>query len=108
MTERQRRIVERGIRRRLVAAAFGDDDIPVPEAGDRLDAAVVDAVTELAGSRTEDLMSRLVALLDLLELDRRHVPFDAQTRFHDALIAADPSALADPILAGISRRLGFA
>jgi hypothetical protein len=113
MTERQRRVVERGIRRRLVAAAFGEaafDGIPLPDSADRLDTAVVDAVTKLARFRSEGTTSRLVAMLDLIELDRRHVPFDAQTRFYDAFLAraGTSSPLTDPILAGISRRLGFA
>jgi hypothetical protein len=50
-----------------------------------------------------------VALLDLLELDGRHVPFDAQTRFHDAFLVTQPSpAMADPVVAAIAHRLGFA
>jgi hypothetical protein len=78
-------------------------------ATDQLDAAIVEAVTALGHSRTERLTSRLVALLDLLELDGRHVPFDAQTRFYDAFLATGPSpSVADPVLAAIARRLDFA
>ena len=62
----------------------------------------------LGRSRSEGLTSRLIALLDLLELDGRHVPFDAQTRFYDAVLATDPSSVADPVLAAIAHRLGFA
>ena len=111
MTERQRRVVERGVRRRLIAVAFGDGAVASSEMGapDKLDAAVVEAVTALGRSRSEGLTSRLVALLDLLELDGRHVPFDAQTRFYDAFLATDTSpAMADPVLAAIAQRLGFA
>ena len=91
--------------------AFGDGAVASSEIGDadKLDAAVVEAVTALGRSRSEGLTSRLVALLDLLELDGRHVPFDAQTRFYDAFLATDPSpAMADPVLAAIAQRLGFA
>ena len=110
MTERQRRIVERGIRRRLVAAAFGDGSAPSVDraSGEQLDRAVVDAIAALASDRSESLMTRVIALLDLLELDGRHVPFDAQTRFYDAFIAADPATQSDPILSAIAHRLGFA
>ena len=111
MTERQRRVVERGVRRRLIAVAFGDGAVASSEMGapDKLDAAVVEAVTALGRSRSEGLSSRLVALLDLLELDGRHVPFDAQTRFYDAFLATDPSPpMADPVFAAIAQRLGFA
>ncbi|HUQ84477.1 MAG TPA: DUF3536 domain-containing protein, partial [Gemmatimonadaceae bacterium] len=75
MTERQRSVVERGIRRRLVEAAFGDGTALSHErdAADRLDRAVVDAVTELARSRGAGSSTRVIALLDLLELDARHV-----------------------------------
>jgi alpha-amylase/alpha-mannosidase (GH57 family) len=109
MTERQRRIVERGIRRRLAAVAFGDEDMPGPERafGERLERAVVDAVTSLERDRSGSGTGRLVALLDLLELDGRHVPFDAQTRFYDAFLAAESSGLSDPILSAIAHRLGF-
>ncbi|HUQ83325.1 MAG TPA: DUF3536 domain-containing protein, partial [Gemmatimonadaceae bacterium] len=110
MTERQRSVVERGIRRRLVAAAFGDDTAVGQErdAGDRLDRAVVEGVTELARSRSEDTTMRVIALLDLLELDGRHVPFDAQTRFYDAFLAGHGAAPSDTILTGVAHRLGFA
>jgi len=110
MTERQRRVVERGVRRRLVAAAFGDSAVAPSERGatDQLDAATMEAVTGLGRSRSESLTSRLIALLDLLELDGRHVPFDAQTRFYDAFLATDPSSVADPVLVAIADRLGFA
>jgi hypothetical protein len=109
MTERQRRVVEQGIRRNLVATAFGEDSAAAHEivSGEHLDVAVVDAVTAFGRSRTASLTSRLVALLDLLEFDGRHVPFDAQTRFHDAFLAADPTP-PDPIIAGLAHRLGFA
>jgi hypothetical protein len=52
MTERQRRVVERGVRRRLIAVAFGDGAVVSSEIGaaDKLDAAVVEAVTALGRS----------------------------------------------------------
>jgi hypothetical protein len=110
MTERQRLVVEDGIRHRLVAAAFGDANV-LPSArssADRLDASVVDVISQLARARRPDLTSRLIALLDLLELDGRHLPFDAQTRFFDGFLASSETAPLDPELAAIAMRLGFA
>ena len=109
MTERQRAVVERGIRRRLVAAAFGADH---PAADDRLSSdaierALVEAVSALDKPRP-DLTNRLAALLDLLELDGRHIPFDAQTRFYDYLVAHPSSPLSAPVVSELARRLGFA
>ena len=111
MTERQRAVVERGVRRRLVAAAFGDERALVMDgiSGNALDAAIVDTIAALEADRTVGLTSRLVALLDLLELDGRHVPFDAQTRFYDAFVATlEPGSHLDPAVAALAMRLGFA
>jgi hypothetical protein len=47
------------------------------------------------------------ALLDLLEIERLHVPFDAQTRFYDVFLA-DGSPPLDDGLAELATRLGFA
>jgi hypothetical protein len=109
MTERQRTVVERGVRRRLIATAFGVEHVPAPDpaTGDRLDRAIVEAIEMLGASRTEILTHRVIALLDLLELDGRHIPFDAQTRFHDHFLAQPGSPL-DAVLAATARRLGFA
>ena len=111
MTERQRAVVERGVRRRLVAAAFGDERALATDgiSGDALDAAIVDTIVALERGRPAGLTSRLVALLDLLELDGRHVPFDAQTRFYDAFVATlEPGSELDPAVAALAMRLGFA
>jgi hypothetical protein len=110
MTERQRRVIEEGIRHRLVATAFGDANaLPaVGSSADLLDTSVVEVIAQLARARRQDLTSRLVALLDLLELDGRHVPFDAQTRFFDGFLASAENMPLDAELAGIAMRLGFA
>jgi hypothetical protein len=107
MTERQRAVVERGVRRRLVAAAFGDS-LPLAAQGDSgavIDRALVEAIDRLGADRSDAIVQRVSALLDLLDLDRRHVPFDAQTRFHDHFPAAAP--IPDARLADFARRLGF-
>jgi hypothetical protein len=49
----------------------------------------------------------LTALLDLLEIERLHVPFNAQTRFYDAFLA-DGRPKLDHTLAALAARLGFA
>jgi len=108
MTERQRAVVADAIRQRLIVAAFGDD-VPLLEAGktaELLSSAVVDAVAELGDDRSRNL-TRLSALLDLLEIERLHVPFNAQTRFYDAFLA-DGRPKLDHTLAALAARLGFA
>jgi hypothetical protein len=49
-----------------------------------------------------------MALLDLLELEGRSIPFDAQTRFHDAFFGADQRDAVTGDFALIASRLGFA
>jgi hypothetical protein len=108
MTERQRAVVADAIRQRLIVAAFGDD-VPLLEAGktaELLSSAVVDAVAELGDDGSRNL-TRLSALLDLLEIERLHVPFNAQTRFYDAFLA-DGRPKLDHTLAALAARLGFA
>jgi hypothetical protein len=108
MTERQRGIVEDRVRQRLVAAAFGDEApfLDSRYAADRLSNAVVHAVDQLRHERSRSL-TRLHALLDLLEIERLRVPFDAQTRFYDAFLA-DGRPKLDHTLAALAARLGFA
>jgi hypothetical protein len=108
MTERQRDVIVRGVRRRLVAAAFGNVSA-VPRDGaiaDTLSHALLDALARLANGPSDADIDRIAALLDLFELDQLHIPFDAQTRFHDAF--PDVATVADPRLAAIAVRLGFA
>jgi hypothetical protein len=92
-----------------MAVAFGDESSfrrsGAPEG--MLANAVVTVVTELAATPSESLTRRLVALLDLLQLERTNVPFDAQTRFYNAFLA-DSARLARPELVAIAARLGFA
>ena len=107
MTERQRTVVEDGIRQRLVAVAFGDDArFDSRKAGDVLTDAVVAAVDSLGRGQSRNL-TRLNALLDLLEIERLHVPFDAQTRFYETFLgdAAEPLS---PEVSALAARLGFA
>jgi len=108
MTERQRAVVDDAIRQRLVVAAFGDEApfLDSLHAAERLSNAVVQAVAQLGHDPTRSL-TRLHALLDLLEIERLHVPFDAQTRFYDAFLA-DARPWPDGELAGLAIRLGFA
>jgi len=107
MTERQRTVVEDEIRRRLVAVAFGDSapTLDSRSAADVLSNALIGAVNALGQERSRNL-TRLNALLDLLEIERLHLPFDAQTRFYD-LFLTDGRAPLDGGLAAISTRLGF-
>ena len=109
MTERQRMVVEDGIRHRLLTAAFGRA-MPALEGGDRarlITDAVITGITELGAHRTDDLTRMLTARLDLLEIERLHVPFDAQTRFYDAFLRDGHPPL-DADLGEIAARLGFA
>ena len=108
MTERQRAVVEDEVRHRLVAAAFGDDAprLDSRSTADLVFNAVTTTVSAMASQRTSSLTSRLHALLDLLEIERLHVPFDAQTRFYDAFLAGGRDGL-DSELAAIATRLGF-
>ena len=109
MTERQRAAIERGIRRRLLEAAFDGERPPSEDrsAGNRIERAVIEAIEALGAGPSDRVTTRVIALLDLLELDGRHVPFDAQTRFYDRLVASR-TGTHDPIIAEIARRLGFA
>jgi hypothetical protein len=107
MTERQRTVVEDEIRKRLVAAAFADD-APFLErrnTGEVLSGAVISTVGAL-GQKEDRNLTRLHALLDLLEIERLHVPFDAQTRFYEMFLrdAAEPPT---PEVAALATRLGF-
>ena len=109
MTERQRLVVERGYRRRLLALAFGidrpaHDDITTPGAAER---ALVATIGDLGATRIDGVANRVIALLDLLELDGRHIPFDAQTRFHDRFLGRPNEVLLEGPLAEIAHRLGF-
>jgi hypothetical protein len=110
MTERQRAVIARGMRRQLLRTAFGPnvDVSSAPIDGDRVDAELVTAVTLLGRERSEDLTNRVTALLDLLELEGRQIPFDAQTRFHDAFMGAGRSEWIPAEIAAIANRLGFA
>jgi hypothetical protein len=108
MTERQRDVIVRGVRRRLVTAAFGNGSA-VPRDGElshTLSTALLDALARLADGAGDANIDRITALLDLFELEQVHIPFDAQTRFHDAIPAMP--AVPDPRLAVIAARLGFA
>jgi hypothetical protein len=67
-----------------------------------------DAVTTLDPAPPASLTTRLNALLDLLELERLHVPFDAQTRFYDRFLANRDGAPIASDLSALARRLGFA
>jgi hypothetical protein len=100
-------VVERGVRRRLVAAAFGDSlpSAAYEDSGAVIDRALVEAIDRLGADRSDATIQRVSALLDLLDLDRRHVPFDAQTRFHDHFPPTAP--MTDARLADFARRLGF-
>jgi hypothetical protein len=108
MTERQRDVVVYGVRQRLVAAALGDP-AAVPRATTvavTLSAALLGALARLAHGPSDADLRRISALLDLFELEQLHIPFDAQTRFHDAF--PDLEARSDQGIASIARRLGFA
>ncbi len=109
MTERQRTVVEHGVRHRLVTAAFGENapSLESHRTADILSDAVVTAVSALRDGRNEYLTTRLHALLDLLEIERLHVPFDAQTRFYDTFLAGGVQPRS-PEVSDLVRRLGFA
>jgi hypothetical protein len=110
MTERQRSVVEDGIRHRLIAAAFGDDPpaLDATTSADILSPAIVGATSELSKNPDERLTSRLYALLDLAEIERLHIPFDAQTRFYETFIAQDRASQMTHETAALAWRLGFA
>jgi hypothetical protein len=106
MTERQRTVVEDGVRQRLVAVAFGDNaQLASRPAADVLSDAVIAAVNALGQERSGNL-TRLNALLDLLEIERLHVPFDAQTKFYQTLLG-DRAHPLSPEVAALATRLGF-
>jgi len=108
MTEGQRDVIVRGVRRRLVTAALGNGSA-LPRDGEvsrTLSNALLDALARLANGAGDADIDRITALLDLFELEQLHIPFDAQTRFHDAIPAI--AAVTDPRLAVIAVRLGFA
>jgi hypothetical protein len=109
MTERQRAVVEDAIRHRLVAVAFGTNApfLESRKAPDVLFTAVVAAVSALQNDWSETLTTRLYALLDLLEIERLHIPFDAQTRFFEAFLANGSQPLS-PEVSTLATRLGFA
>ena len=109
MTERQRALVEDGIRKRLIETAFGADapSFEIGSAADVLPNAIISVIAALAVEPGSRLMNRLRALLDLLELEHLHIPFDAQTRFYESFLAGRPVPL-DGELAAIALRLGFA
>jgi hypothetical protein len=108
MTERQRTVVEDGIRQRLMVAAFGGEALVLESRrpAELLSNAVVQTIDQLGDERAPSL-TRLYALLDLLEIERLHVPFDAQTRFYERFLA-DGRPWPDGELAGLATRLGFA
>jgi len=110
MTERQRAVLARGMRRQLLRTAFGPDvDVSAaPIDGDRVDTELVNAITLLGRDHSASLTNRVMALLDLLELESRPIPFDAQTRFYDAFLSAGRREWLPAEIAGISDRLGFA
>jgi hypothetical protein len=108
MTELQRAVVEDGIRHRLIVTAFGENP-PFLERGNTADVlshALIQTITALGHAPTADLTSRVHALLDLMELERLHIPFDAQTRFHDGFLAGGTALSSE--LAAVAWRLGFA
>ena len=109
MTERQRAVVEDGVRDQLVAAAFGENSRFLERSNtvDALQSALIEAVAALGETPNRNLTTRLNTLLDLLELERLHVPFDAQTRFYDAFLA-DPTHPPSLEVATLGTRLGFA
>ena len=110
MTERQQTVIETGVRQWLIAVAFGEDAIVSRHTpAELLPRAVTSAVRALTRDHAPSLTTRLVALLDLLELERLHVPFDAQTLFYETFLArgeGDASTL-DSALKAIAARLGF-
>jgi hypothetical protein len=109
MTERQRAVVEDGIRHRLIETAFGAD-APAFQAArpaDVLPNAITSAIAALAADQDARDTTRLRALLDLLELEHLYVPFDAQTQFYGSFLAGRSTPL-DGELAAIAFRLGFA
>jgi hypothetical protein len=109
MTERQRTVVEDGVRQRLIETAFGASatSFDATSPADILPNAINSAIVALAADRSAPLVTRLRALLDLLELEHLHIPFDAQTRFYESFLAGRTPPL-DGELAAIAVRLGFA
>jgi hypothetical protein len=107
MTERQRHVVEDGIRHRLLETAFGPNAsvLDARDSADVLANAVVDVVGAIGQGDTS--LTRLNALLDLLEIERLHVPFDAQTRFYEKFLSDGRGPL-DSAIAAVATRLGFA
>jgi hypothetical protein len=108
MTERQRAVVEDGIRQRLVTLAFGDAAAALDSrsAADVLSNAVIGEVDTLRQERSRNL-TRLNALLDLLEIERLQLPFDAQTKFYETFLGDGAEPLS-PEISALAARLGFA
>jgi hypothetical protein len=110
MTEVQRSVVEDAIRHRLIATAFGENPpfLERSNTADVLSSALIATVTALGRTPTADLTSRVYALLDLMELERLNIPFDAQTRFHDAFLATRVGQALSADVEAVASRLGFA
>lgn len=94
-------LVERALapadRRRLASGAAALPDVTAN--------ALVAAVEHLAGDQSSAALAAVADLADLLELQRLHIPFDAQTAMHRVRAGATPEARA--ALAPAAWRLGF-
>lgn len=113
MTERQRDVIAEAVRRQLIERAFDSGTLAeLARSGravrDRLRGALELAVSALRHDRSPEHVGRVLALLDLVELEGMHVPFDAQTRFSDLYRGEMAVAQSSTDLEAIAIRLGFA
>jgi hypothetical protein len=113
MTERQRNVVSDALRRRLVERAFDPETLTaLAQSGrdlrDHLRAALDAAVGALRHDRSPATIDRVLALLDLFELEEMHVPFDVQTAFYDVYRAETAPARWNGDIGVLATRLGFA
>jgi hypothetical protein len=87
LPERQRLAVTRAIRREIIARRFTPDELAelatgadvLPHVAAR---ALLRAVTALERDQSAATIGAVSDLVDLLDLDNQHIPFDVQTEFY--------------------------
>ncbi|HEX9754762.1 MAG TPA: DUF3536 domain-containing protein [Gemmatimonadales bacterium] len=92
LPEPARELLRERAQRRLLGAAFDEEERAVLARGTRTFAQVLEqAMCRHLGDRAESVdLEALRAALDLLALDARPVPFDVQTRFYRVYTQAPP------------------
>jgi len=113
MTERQHVVISDAVRRQLIARAFDPSTLAeLARSGraprDHIRGVLEAAMPTLRHDRSARNVAHVLALLDLLEFEGMHVPFDAQTQFYDVYRGDGSPAQSRTVLEPIAMRLGFA